>query len=59
MGFKYQPLTYVRVTLFGLDYQGRVIRCIFDGGQAMYDVDFAINGELRRREFYEDEITKA
>ena len=54
--FKFFPLQFVTITLYGLEYRGRVVRCIFDGAFIMYDVDYAANGELKRREFYEDEI---
>ena len=55
--FQFSPLQYVKVSLYGLQYDGRVIRCIHESGGILYDVDYAHNGELRRREFYEDELS--
>lgn len=56
--FKFKPLEYVVIKSFGLDYQGRVIRCILeDKNIRIYDCDFVADGQFLRREFYEDEIT--
>ena len=47
------PRQFVTVTLFGLNYKGRVIRCILEhGGGWLFDVQYADDrGELRRGEF--------
>lgn len=54
--FKFDYCDFVTIKVFGLDCEGRVVRCINDAGDNIYDVQYAINGELRRAEFYEDEI---
>lgn len=54
--FAYQPNQYVRVKLFGLNYCGRIVRCIRDADSNMYSVQYAKEGDIRRDEFYEDEI---
>ena len=45
--FKYEYLQFVKITVFGLDCDGRVVRQIADGTDKIYDVQYAINGELR------------
>lgn len=55
--FKFKPLQFVTVTLFGLMYEARVIRCIWENGGKLYDCDLWTDGSPRRREFYEDELT--
>lgn len=54
--FAFYPKQWVTVTMHGLDYPARVIRCIQEHGDKFYDCDIWTNGEPRRREFYEDEI---
>jgi hypothetical protein len=54
--FKFAPLQYIHVIAFDLNYEGRVIRCIFDGGAHIYSVQYAFEGKLETREFYEDEL---
>ncbi len=57
--FKFLPLQYVKITSHGLHLEGRVIRCIYEGGRSplnIYSVNFATNGELRTNEFFEDEL---
>jgi hypothetical protein len=52
---KFQPQQRVRILMF--ECPGRIARCILDGGpQPIYAVDYAMNGEHKRAEFYEDEI---
>lgn len=56
--FKFKPLDYVKIISYGLNYHGRVIRCILeDRDIRIYDCDFAAEGQFLRRECYEDEIT--
>jgi hypothetical protein len=53
---KYFPKDYVKVSLFGLNYQGRINYIIFDG-ELKYKVEYIDNnGDFQQREFYEDEI---
>lgn len=53
--FKYSPLDIVYVRL--LSCEGRIARCITDSGpMTIYAVDYVINGDYKRNEFYEDEL---
>lgn len=56
--FKFAPLQYVKVHHFDLHCDGRIIRCIQDvGGPCIYSVDYCIDGQIKRQEFFEDELT--
>jgi len=53
--FKFSPQDYVHISI--LDCRGRVTRCLIEAGPMnIYSVDYAMNGELKRNEFYEDEL---
>ncbi len=54
--FKFTFRQKVRVTAYGLNYEGRVIRCIHNGVEIMYLVEYAYVGKIEMREFYEDEL---
>lgn len=55
--FKFEPLEYVTIRLYGLNYEARVVRCIHSGRlQNIYDCDYAADGKLEHRGFYEDEL---
>ena len=56
--FKYECLEFVTIKSFGLNYKGRVVRCIIETGGIIYDVQYAVDGRLKRDEFYEDELEK-
>ncbi len=52
---KFSPQQYVRI--LALDCKGRINRCIIDGGlQPIYQVTYAINGDIKFTEFLEDEL---
>ena len=54
------PREYVTVTLHGLNYPGRVQQCVVrHGWTIVYDVEYIVNGELKRGEFFGDELTYA
>lgn len=56
---KHYPKDFVKVSLFGLKYRGRVVRCILEDLSApwLFDVQYANNtGELLRGEFHGDEL---
>lgn len=55
--FKFQPLEYIIIHHFDLHCDGRIIRCIHEAGPNLYSVDYCLNGEIKRGEFYEDELT--
>ena len=54
--FRFDPDEYVNVTLFGLNFEGRVQRCIWNGRRNLYDVEYCRDGNIERREFAEDEL---
>lgn len=55
--FKFDHGDHVIITIFGLNYEGRINRCIWDGGrQPIYSVNFASHGDCNNNEFYEDEL---
>lgn len=56
--FKYKPLDSVCITAYELRCRGRVMCCIHDRGGEKYEVEYALNGEIKRREFYEDELSE-
>lgn len=56
--FAFAPFDYVVITLLGTNYRGRVVRCLYDGSNHIYDVQYANDtGEFKRAEFYEDEVS--
>ncbi len=57
--FRFSPRQHVIVSFLGLNYRGRINRCIQDGGPNLYQVDYAVDGEIQSREFYEDELEEA
>lgn len=58
VNFKYAPSDYVKIIAFGLNCEGRVSRCTYDGGALIYSVQYAMESRLHREEFYEDELEK-
>jgi len=55
--FKFKPQDYVRIVFNDLNYRGRVLRCIHDGGPPIYKVMYSDDkADLRTEEFYEDEL---
>jgi len=54
---KFAVLQYVKISVHGLGYHGRVMRIIFDGGpQTIYGVNYICDGSLNNAEFFEDEL---
>lgn len=55
--FEFEPHQYVIVTAHGLNYSARVCGCILRShGRCMYEVEYAADGELKRGEFYGDQL---
>ena len=54
--FKFKPLDYVVITAFGLAYAGRVLECIASPSGSSYYVEYAYDGKIDQRRFYEDEL---
>ena len=45
------------IVAFGLGYPGRVTQCVLrPNGRIVYEVEYAVDGELRVREFNGDEL---
>lgn len=55
INFKFKPLQHVRVLAYGLNYAGRIIRCEYSGNKS-YNVEYAADGKIETRMFYEDEL---
>jgi hypothetical protein len=50
-------MDHVTVTAFGLNYRGRVQRCIHGDGMPLYDTEYVNDtAEIKRGEFHEDEL---
>jgi hypothetical protein len=56
--FVYRPLEKVYVSAYGLNYAGTVIRCVWEEGTVLYDVEYCADGEIKRREFYANQLAK-
>ncbi len=54
--FKYAPMQYVLVKAYGLNYSARVLNCKWDGHTRNYNCEFAYDGKIEAREFFEDEL---
>jgi len=56
--FHFQPEQKVKIVAFNLNYNGRVQRCIFDGGlHEIYLVEYVDDkGDIQVREFLSDEL---
>jgi hypothetical protein len=53
--FKFEPLQYVYINVYGIRIEGRVHRCILSQGKMpFYDVEFLDQGIFKMREFYVD-----
>lgn len=55
--FRFAPLTFVVITVTGVNYRGRIMRASWQRGGEVYDVQYVDDrGEFKRGEFYEDEL---
>jgi hypothetical protein len=54
--FKFEPLQKVTIHTYGLNYEGRIIRCEYDGHTKNYSVEYAFDGKLDQRIFFEDQL---
>jgi len=55
--FAFAPGDHVTVTHLALGYKGRVTRSILTANAGLtYEVEYNADGELKIREFFEDEI---
>lgn len=57
IAFKFAPGNLVTVTYLGLNYKGKVSRCVWLGDERRaYETEYNAEGEIKCREFWEDEI---
>ena len=54
--FKFSPLEKVRVVAYGLNCDGRIQKCEWNGHTKNYNVEFCMDGKIDTRMFYEDEL---
>lgn len=54
--FKFSPLQKVTISAYGLNYEGLVIRCEYDGHTKNYSVEYAAEGKIESKVFYEDQL---
>jgi hypothetical protein len=58
--FQFASLAFVTIVAFGLNYRGRIQRCIHGEGDPLYDVEYVNEqAEIKRGEFHEDELRGA
>ena len=55
----FNPLDYVTITLFGLNYQGRVLERITTASGELYLVEYAQGGDIKSGRFRDDELKGA
>lgn len=58
--FAFAPLDYVTIVVLGVNYRGRVVRCILEpAGESLYDVQYVDDrAEFKRGEFRADELKR-
>lgn len=56
INYKFKPLDAVQIVAYGLDYRGRVQECITSASGTSYCVEYAADGKIEQRRFYEDEL---
>ena len=57
--FKFQPMQHIKIHVYDLNFSGRIVRCIKEQGCTIYDIQYVFEGQLKRAEFFEDEVTDA
>lgn len=55
--FKFSPLQKISVHAYGLNYDGVVIRCEYDGHTKNYCVEYAADGKIESRSFFESQLS--
>lgn len=57
--FKFSPRQKVLITAYELNCQGTVHRCYVNiSGMHFYDVEYALNGEIKGRDFLEEQLAE-
>ena len=55
--FKFSPKQKVKILAYGLDCNGRIQRCYVNcSGHIFYDVEYALDGDIKGRDFFEDDL---
>lgn len=55
--FKFPPKQKVKILAYGLDCNGRIQRCYVNcSGHIFYDVEYALDGDIKGRDFFEDDL---
>lgn len=55
--FKFQPMDFVTIKVFGINYMGRINFVMFNGFQKKYDCSYAgDSGNFKSDLFLEDEL---
>lgn len=55
--FRYEPMQHVTIKAYGLDCAGRIIRLVYSAQSGkLYDVEYAINGDIKTGQFWEDDL---
>ena len=57
--FAFGVMQLVCIRSYGLDAIGTVMRCIRSKGGNVYEVEYALNSEIKQREFYEEQLEAA
>lgn len=56
-GFKFAPLQFVTVNIFGIKLDGRVQKCILlSGNVPIYEIEYLDQGLIQNKEFWENEL---
>lgn len=55
--FKFEPLQKVKIHAYGLHYEGLIIHCEYDGHTKNYYVEYAADGKIESKMFFEDQLT--
>lgn len=53
---QFLPKEHVTVSAYGLNAPGRVQECVWTGDEWQYDVEYAIDSDIRRQRFLADEL---
>ena len=57
VNFKFGPFEQVKIIADGLNYLGKIIRCEWDGQVKTYYCEYAADGKLEQRAFFEEQLT--
>lgn len=55
--FRFSPLQKVNISAYGLNYEGKIIRCEYDGHTKNYMVEYAADGKIESKPFFEEQLS--